>query len=212
MSEALQLQARRASARARLARLLGLAALLGGALILVIFLWQSAAFGLFASAPPKAALAPEMPKIVMASSSTFTGMDSAQNPFEVNAANAMQDETNADLVHLEGVQGKFFRMEGRQTTVVSRKANYNLKTKALDVSGQVVLDEPGRFTARLENAVVDLDGKAMTSNGPVTVDIPGGKVEADAMAVDKGGVHIVFSGNVRASFKNDFAAVKGEGG
>ena len=212
MSEALQRQARKASARARLARRLGIAAVLCGAAVLAVFLWQSAASSLLATAPKKVELAPETPKIVTASSSTFTGMDNAQKPFEVNAANALQDVTYPDLVHLDGVKGKFFRVEGRQTNVASNKANYNTTTKALDMSGQVVLDEPGHFTARLENATVDLDGKGMTSKGPVTVDIPGGKVEANAMVVDKGGVHIVFSGNVRASFKNDFVTDKGEGG
>ena len=214
MSEALQRQARKAGARVRLARRLGLAALLGGAGILVVFLWQSAAFGILAPAPKQVTLAPETAKIITGTSSNFTGMDNAQKPFEVNANNALQDQANTDLVHLDGVHGKFFRVEGKQTSVASNKANYNVKTKALDLTGQVDLEEPGHFTAKLENATVDLDGKAMTSNGPVTVDIPGGKVEANAMAVDKGGVHIVFSGNVRASFKNDFttATVKGEGG
>ncbi len=212
MSEALQRQARRAGALARLARRLGLAALLGGAVVLGVFLWQSAAFGILAPAPKQAALAPETPKIITATSSKFTGMDNTQKPFEVNATNALQDEANADLVHLDGVQGKFFRVEGKETSVASNKANYNVKTKALDLSGQVVLEEPGRFTAKLESATVDLDGKAMESKGPVTVDIPGGKVEANSMVVDRGGVHIVFSGNVRASFKNDFATDKGEGG
>jgi lipopolysaccharide export system protein LptC len=214
MSEALQQQARKAASRVRLARNMGLAAVLAGVLILGVFLWQSAAFGLLAAAPQKTADAPQMPKIITASSSSFTGLDRAQRPFEVNAANALQDQANADLVHLDGVQGKFFRNEASQTLVTSNKASYNMKTKALDLSGQVVLDEPGHFTAKLQNASVDLDGKAMTSTGPVTVDIPGGKVEADALAVDKGGVHIVFTGNVRVSFKNEFATatVKGEGG
>lgn len=214
MSEALRQQARKASARALLARRLGIAAIMGGALVLALFLWQSAAFGLLAPAPKKLAEAPESPKIISASNSVFTGLDNVQKPFEVDAVNALQDQSNADLVHLEQVKGKFFRVEGRQTTVASNKANYNIKTKALDLAGKVVLEEPGHFTARLDNAVVDLDGKGMTSKGPVTVDIPGGKVEANAMAVDKGGVHILFSGNVRARFTNEFATttVKGEGG
>jgi lipopolysaccharide export system protein LptC len=212
MSEALQRQARKASARANLARRLGVAALVGGAVILGVFLWQSAAFGLLAQAPKKLAEAPVQPKIIIASSSTFTGLDQSQKPFEVNAANAMQDQTNDDLVHLDQVQGKFFRIEGRQTNVASNKANYNTKTKALDLSGAVVLEEPGHYSAKLDNAWVDLDGKGMTSKGPVTVDIPGGKVEADAMVVDNGGVHIVFKGKVRASFTNEFATLKGDGG
>ena len=214
MSEALRQQARKASARAVLARRLGIAAVIGGTLVLALFLWQSAAFGLLAPVPKKLVDAPEMPKIIAASNSVFTGLDNVQKPFEVEAVNALQDEANADLVHLDQVRGKFIRVEGRQTTVASNKANYNIKTKALDLAGQVVLDEPGHFTAWLDNAVVDLDAKGMTSNGPVKVDIPGGKVEANAMAVDKGGVHILFSGNVRARFTNEFATttVKGEGG
>ena len=212
MSEALQRQARKASARAFLARRLGIAAVVGGALVLALFLWQSAAFGLLTPAPKKVVEAPDQSKIVTASSSTFTGLDQSQKPFEVNATNALQDQTDADLVHLDGVQGKFVRVEGRETTVASNKANYNTKTKALDLSGAVVLEEMGHFSAKLDNAVVDLDGRGMTTNGPVTVDIPGGKVEADAMIVDNGGVHIVFRGKVRASFKNEFATDKGVGG
>jgi lipopolysaccharide export system protein LptC len=212
MSDALRLQAKKAANRARLARRMGLGAVIAGVLVLLAFLWQSAAFGILNSAPPKPEPVAEPSKTITASTSTFTGLDQAQKPFEVQAVTALQDKTNTDLVHLDGVQGKFTRIEGRQTTVASNKANYNTKSKALDLSGQVVLEEVGHYTARLDNAVVDLDGRGMTSKGPVTVDIPGGKVEANAMVVDKGGVHIVFSGNVRASFKNEATAVKGEGG
>jgi lipopolysaccharide export system protein LptC len=212
MSEALQRQARKASARAQFARRLGIAAVAGGVVVLAIFLWQSAAFGLLAQGPKKLAEVPEQPKIITASTSTFTGLDQAQKPFEVSAANALQDQSDADLVHLDQVQGKFFRVEGRETTVASNKANYNVKTKALDLSGAVVLEEQGHFSAKLNNAWVDLDGRGMASKGPVTVDIPGGKVEADAMVVDNGGIHIVFKGNVRASFANEFATAKGDGG
>jgi lipopolysaccharide export system protein LptC len=214
MSDALRRQAKRAANRATLARKLGLAAVIGGGLVLALFLWQSAAFGWLVPAPQKVEPVAKTSQIITASTSTFTGLDQSQKPFEVQAVNALQDQTDADLVHLDGVQGKFTRIEGRETTVASNKANYNTKSKALDLSGQVVVEEKGHFTAKLDNAVVDLDGKGMTSKGPVTVDIPGGKVEAEAMVVDKGGVHIVFSGKVRASFKNEFATttVKGEGG
>ncbi len=214
MSEALQQQARKAAGRARMARNIGLAAVIGGGLVLATFLWQSAAFSLFAAAPQKAIVAAETAKIITAASSTFTGQDQSQKPFEVNAANAVQDQENADLVHLDQVKGKFIRVEGRETKVASDKANYNVKTKALDLSGAVVLEELGYFTAKLESAVVDLENKGITSKGPVKVDIPGGKVEANAMVVDNGGSHIVFTGQVHASFTNDNATttVKGEGG
>ncbi len=214
MSDALHQQARRATARVRLARNLGFVVAGIAAVVVAIFVWQSAAFGLFAAAPEKVVAIPEKATVITASSSTFSGLDDAQKPFEVNADNAIQDQGNNDLVHLDGVHAKFYRIADPQADITSDKANYNVKTKALDLLGQVVFDEPGHYKARLQSAAVSLDDKAMTSDKPVTVDIPGGKVEADSMSVASGGTHILFRGHVHAKFTNEFATTTadGEGG
>ena len=213
MSEAIQRQARRATARAHMARRLGLVVAGVAVVVAGLFIWQSAAFGIFATPPAKPAATAQAP-VVTASASTFTGTDEQQKPFEVNASNAMQDQDNADLVHLAQVRAKFYRTADHQTNLASNQASYNVKTRALSLSGQVVLDEPGRYTAALQAVTVNLDDKAMTTDKPVSVDFPGGKVEADAMTVASGGVHILFRGHVHAKLTNEFATAtaKGEGG
>ena len=210
-SEALQKQANRASARAKLSQKLGLGAILIGLAVGAVFLWQSASAGLFAPTPNKPAAAAPMPTSVVAGASVFSGFDDQQRPFEVKALHAIQDRDNENLVNLEQVEGNFFRAEGHQTTLNAAKAKYDIKSKALDLSGDVILDEPGHFKASLESATVDLDGKGLSSSSPVRVDINGGTVEADQMNVASGGALIVFKGHVRAKLASDVAN-KGVGG
>ena len=209
-SEALQKQANRASARARLSQKLGLGAILIGLAVGAVFLWQSASAGLFAPTPNRP-VAASIATSVVASASVFSGFDDQQRPFEVKALHAIQDHDNENLVNLEQVEGNFFRAEGHPTKLNASKAKYDIKSKALDLSGNVILDEPGHFKASLESATVDLDGKGLSSSSPVRVDINGATVEADQMNVVTGGAHIIFKGHVRAKLASDVAN-KGVGG
>jgi lipopolysaccharide export system protein LptC len=194
-------RAKRATMRARLAPLLGLGAGAIGLGIVGIFLAQS-----FLTVPEPPKVLPPKPaptqaeKVVSGQTSRITGFDKNKQPFELTAKNGVQDTSNLDLVHLETVTGKFRRADGGTIGIASDKAQYDARTKGLDLQGQVTLQEEGRYRARMQAASVNVDDHSLVSKTPVKVDTATGTVEADGMTVGPYGGRILFSGHVKAKF------------
>ena len=193
-------RAKRATARARLAPFFGIGAGLIGLGIVAAFLFQSI---LIKPEAPKANMAIEKPKVekvVSGQASRITGFDKNRQPFELAALNGIQDISNLDLVHLQTVTGTFHRDDGGAIGIASNIAQYDAKTKALDLQGKVTLREEGHYIAHMEAASVNVDDHSLISKTPVKVDTSSGTVEADGMTVGPYGTRIVFIGHVKANF------------
>jgi hypothetical protein len=145
--------AQKALRRAGLARAASwLAAALGAGLV-VAFLLQAGLFSMFApkpQAPPPSA----KPDRITATQSTVSGVDNQKQPYEVKARFGWQDDATPSLVHLEEPQGVFQRAEGTQYTIRADRGRYDTSVKALDLDGNVVLEQNERFTARMARANV----------------------------------------------------------
>jgi hypothetical protein len=186
-------RARRAIMRARLAPLLGLAAGIIGLGVIGAFLTQS----LFINPdPPKVNVVgtpPKVEKVVSGQASKITGFDKNKQPFELNALNGTQDTAT----------GTFHREDGGAIALASNIAQYDGKSKSLNMQGKVTLKEEGRYVARMESASVNVDDHSLVSQTPVKVDTSTGTVEADAMTVGPYGGRIVFKGHVKATFETN---------
>ena len=191
---------RRATARARLAPYFGLGAGLIGLGIVGTFLVQSV---LIKPDGPKAkdtAVPPKVEKVVSGQASKISGFDKNKQPFELTARNGTQDTTNLDLVHLQVLTGTFHRADGGSIGIASEVAQYDAKTKALELQGQVILQEEGRYIAHMQAASVNVDDHSLVAKTPVKVDTATGTVEADSMTVGPYGGRILFTGHVKAKF------------
>ncbi|MDE2445223.1 MAG: LPS export ABC transporter periplasmic protein LptC [Alphaproteobacteria bacterium] len=194
-------RAKRAAARARLAPLMGVGAVVVGVGIVGTFLAQS-----FFAKPedtevqPTKAAPTQVEKVVSGQASRITGFDKNKQPFELTAKQGLQDKINLDLVHLDGVTGSFRRADGGAIGIASHKAQYDAKTKGLELEGEVILQEEGRYVARMQAASVNVDDHSLVSKTPVKVDTATGTVEADGMTVGPYGGRILFSGHVKAKF------------
>ena len=193
-------RARRATARARLAPFLGLGAGLIGLGIAGTFLVQSMLISPDLPKPSVTAEPPKIEKIVSGQASKISGFDKNKQPFELTAKNGIQDINNLDLVHLQTVTGNFHRADGGSIGIASDIAQYDAKTKGLELQGQVTLQEEGRYVARMQAASVNVDDHSLVSKTPVKVDTASGTVEADGMTVGPYGGRILFKGHVKAKF------------
>ncbi len=199
-SELSEQRAKRAATRARLAPFFGLGAGLIGLGVVGTFLVQSI---LIKADVPKANVTVETPKVdkvVKGQASKISGFDKNKQPFELTARNGTQDTTNLDLVHLQVLTGTFRRADGGSIGIGSEIAQYDAKTKSLELQGQVILQEEGRYIARMQAASVNVDDHSLVSKTPVKVDTATGTVEADGMTVGPYGGRILFSGHVKAKF------------
>lgn len=192
--------ARRAQARAGLTRWLSYVALAVAAGLGLTFAVE---LGVFEPAAPKGdgVLAPvENPNQITGGPSKISGFDKNNLPFEINAQSGVQDVKVESLVHLQTVDSVFARPNGAKLNITSKGANYETKTKDLDLVGDVVFAEGTRFVARMEKAAVNMDDQTLASQSPVSVDIIGGTITADSLTISANGERILFRGGVKANF------------
>ena len=85
---------------------------------------------------------------------------------------------------------------------------YDTKAKEMDLRGSVQISEGIRFVARMEQAHVTVEKKALTSNVPVEVEFAGGMVHANGLEITDDGARILFLNGVKARFGAE--AAKGD--
>jgi lipopolysaccharide export system protein LptC len=95
--------------------------------------------------------------------------------------------------------------------VTSQGGLYDRKTKALELSGNVVFSEGARFRAVMDKAAINTENQSLTSKSPVKVDMQGTMIEADSLNVTDNGTRILFKGRVKARFESKKKAT-GDGG
>jgi LPS export ABC transporter protein LptC len=159
--------------------------------------------GLFDGVAPKreVALAPvQKPNQITGGPSVISGFDKNKLPFEIKAERGEQDVKTESLVHLEQVKSAFARPSGATLTITSDGADYETKSKSLELVGNVVFAEGSRFRAHMDKAAVNMDDQTLTSQSPVSVDIIGGTITADTLSISPNGERILFKGSVHARF------------
>lgn len=175
------------------------------------FLWQTGALRPGTTVEKAAIPDVAKPDQATASTTTYTGVDGQNRPFAINAATVEQSKTDKNLVLMQTVNGQFQRPSGQGLTVTAPQAQYRVDLKALALEGGVTFEEPGRMTAQMERAEVDVKTLTLTSNSPVEVDMQGTKISAQSLVVTQNGTRIHFKGGVRARFMTKPDA-KGDGG
>jgi lipopolysaccharide export system protein LptC len=191
------LHAARNSARAGLAYKVILAALTAGGIYLAVsallpMLWQGPVDVTFN--------VPEMPKQAVSYNSDIKGTDKQQKPFHITATRGYQDAADKNVVHLETFNGTFRKESGTDVQVTSKTGLYNSDDKVLDLSGDVVIADGTRFTARMDKATFDVHTRALTSQSPVDVLSGNSHITADSMVAENNGERMVFKGKVKARF------------
>jgi lipopolysaccharide export system protein LptC len=137
------------------------------------------------------------------STSTFSGFDKEQQPFRISAEQAVRDSTDPGAVALEQVSGNVRRTDGAVLGFAARRGRYVMKTKQLNLTGDVRLVSEGRFVASLSEAEVDVENKGLVTRNPVVVEMTDGVIRAGYMAISEDGARVLFTGGVKASFGND---------
>jgi lipopolysaccharide export system protein LptC len=189
----------RAARRARMAPYVSGAFVGVVVLLVLIFLYQTGVF----TSPPKPVEQAVLPADqVTVMDSTITGLDSQQRPYSISANNAVQDKDKPNFIALEEVSGATNRKNGEAITFESKKGLYDSDVKALDLETDVVIKSAGRFTARMDKALVIVAEKRLTSNVPVSVELTSGTINANGVEITNDGNNIVFLNGVKAQFRN----------
>jgi lipopolysaccharide export system protein LptC len=192
---------RRAQRRANLSGLIGGLAIVLALGLLSVFVWQA---GVLAPTTPKEATAIDVvaqPEQITSENASIAGRDKNNLPFEIRAASGQQDKTIDSLVLMQKVISVFERPSGSKLDVTSDNGRYDRKTKALELSGNVVFKEGVRFKAEMQAAAIDTIEQTLASKSPVKVDMQGTMIEAESLTVTENGTRILFRGGVKAHFE-----------
>jgi lipopolysaccharide export system protein LptC len=139
-------------------------------------------------------------KEVTVSHSRFTGFDKEQQPFTVTASNATQDEKDKNRVQLEEVEAQLKRKSGTNVAIRSQNAQYDAKSKIIELEGNVTIVSEDGFVAKMENARVNIGEHRLRSDVPVEVVSPSGVIRSNGMEIIDDGARILFFNRVKATF------------
>ncbi|PZF76646.1 LPS export ABC transporter periplasmic protein LptC [Aestuariivirga litoralis] len=193
-------QARRAVRNATVSRLLSWLAAAIGLGFVIAFLAQA---GLFHALLPRQDVPPPPnvePDRITAGISTVNGIDDGKQPYQVTARRGWQDGKTPNLVHLEDPVGEFRRASGARYTITGTTGLYDTEVKSLNLDGNVVLEQEGRFKARMDKAKIAVKQKTLTADTPVTAQFGSGTVDANGMQITDDGARILFLNGVKARF------------
>ncbi len=184
-----------------IAGLIGVLSLSGALGLIGLFVWQA---GVLAPPSPQSVKTDdrvEKPEQITTLNATISGRDKANRPFEISAKSGEQDKSIAHLVHMQNVASVFERSNGAKLDVTSDTGQYDRKSKALELMGNVVFSEGVRFRAVMTKAAINTEDQSLASKSPVKVDMQGTLIEADSLTVTENGTRILFKGGVKAKFK-----------
>ena len=192
--------ASRAVRRAVLARALSWLAGAIGIGFLLAFLVQAGLFSMLA--PKEKIVQPEIanPDEISAAQSTVSGLDRENQPYDLTARRGWQDKDKPNIVHLEDIAATFRKADGRAYALAALTGVYDTKSKEMDLAGNVTVSEGTRFSARMEQAHVVVEKKALTSQVPVVVSFASGTVHANGLEISDDGARILFLNGVKARF------------
>ena len=148
----------------------------------------------------KSGIAIANPDVATGQDARINGFDRNNHPYEIRAKSGVQDKTVSSLVHLDGMTADFIRPAGENLNVTSDKAQYDSKSKIMDLKGNVVLDQGQKFKAMMEKATVNTVDQTLQSQSPVVVEAQGGIIHADSLTVTENGNRVLFKGGVKAHF------------
>ena len=186
--------------RPRMSRIFSWLALAVTGVFAIIFFQQAGAFKSWTGTRAPVDSKKALPGQMAASSSTFTGFDKNQQPYKINAQSALQDEKDQNLVHLKKVSGQFRRTGGENLLLAANRALYDSDAKTLKLTGDVKLASQGRYTARMQEALVTVKSRQLVANVPVVVTFENGIIYANRLEITDGGKRILFSKRIKARF------------
>ncbi len=190
-----------AARRAQLAPILSKVAIAFALAIVAIFLYQSGIVEALMPRNRQAPLTVEKPEQISGQFSRLAGFDRENQPYELSARKGIQDKDQPNLVHMEGIAGSFKKKSGRAFLLSSNTGLYDSKLKEMDMQGQVRIEQPGKFTAVMDKAHVNIENKDLVSEVPVVVEFESGRLTAGGIKISENGRNVLFTKGVKARFE-----------
>lgn len=178
---------------------------------LVVFLVVRSVMGLLAPLPPgvSGTVSIENRKIVV-EKPKLSGFRRDGSSYELNAAKALQDLRNPNIVEMFSLSARI--QQGRQgwTDLTGDGGLYDNRSEKLSIKGNVRLKSDNGIEAKLEEAEIEFKAGKVISSRPVEVRMQAGQISGQSLEVLENGHKFVFEGRVHSEFVNATPAGKTE--
>ena len=139
-------------------------------------------------------------KITM-DSPKIAGVQQGGGPYEIKAKAGIQDITKPSVIELVGIDAKVGMADRSTTHILSKNGIYDSKADSMSLKGDVRIANSSGYVFNLQSALMDFKGGLFTSHERLRIDLKGGEVSADDMAISNNGHVIAFRGNIASSFE-----------
>jgi lipopolysaccharide export system protein LptC len=119
-------------------------------------------------------------------------------PYEVRAAQGMQDMLKPEIVELIRLDAKAQMTENDWVNLTANQGIYNSAKDELSLTGVVRIRSNAGYDMKTQSALMELKTGLMKTTEPVKVALKAGSVEADRMQIVDSGQQVVFEGNVHS--------------
>ena len=139
-------------------------------------------------------------KITM-DSPKIAGVQQGGGLYEIKAKSGVQDITTPSVIELNGIDAKVGMADHSTTHILSKTGVYDSKADSMSLKGDVRIANSSGYVFNLQSALMDFKGGSFTSHERLRIDLKGGEVSADDMAISNNGHVIAFRGNIASSFE-----------
>ena len=116
---------------------------------------------------------------------SFRGATSAGEPFRVDAARAIPDKPDPELVRLETISARIDMLDGRRVELLSDHGSLAPKTQRLTLSGGVRVTTSDGYVVTTESAEADVKAGTLRAPGRVEATGPQGGVTAGSFRAER---------------------------
>lgn len=138
----------------------------------------------------------------------YVGVDDKNQPYQLTAKLASQENPNADRIDLDSPKGTVSLNGGARISLAARHGAYSQKKRRIVLSGDVNIFHDDGYTFRTDRAEIDLETGSAHGEKPVTASGPKGTLAAQGFKILDKGDRVIFTGKTRIVFKVDTQDVK----
>jgi lipopolysaccharide export system protein LptC len=128
----------------------------------------------------------------------LTGKRKNGLPYEVRAAQGIQDITAPDIVELVRLDAKVEMTPRSWVNLTAEQGVYNSARDELQLTGLVRIRSDAGYDMKTQSARMEFKSGLMQTSDPVKVVLKAGSVDADQMQIIDNGQQVVFEGNVHS--------------
>jgi len=126
----------------------------------------------------------------------YRGQDDKGQAFTLNAGSAVQATSKSPVVQLGNLSAQLVSASGT-STLAAPQARYNLDSEKLDVDGLLTYTSNDGYKLSTSNVAADLNTRQLSSDSPVTGEMPVGSFSAGNIRADLGTRTVTLGGRAR---------------